>query len=79
MFDEPFSRTTTEIAAQVLCDPQLVRDYAGRGWIECRVLANGIRLYQPSAAEKVRRIRAERIARRGRYLRNAKPAAEATA
>lgn len=74
MPDEPYSRTTNEVAAQVPCDPKLVRNYAGWGWIECRTLTNGMRLFQPSAAEKVRRIRAERIARRGRYLRNAKPA-----
>ncbi|HEX4025887.1 MAG TPA: hypothetical protein VHX52_14475 [Steroidobacteraceae bacterium] len=73
MQDEPYTETTNTVAALVPCDPKLVRCYAAWGWIECRTLASGMRLFRPSAPEKVRRIRAERIARRGRYLRNARP------
>lgn len=69
MLDEPFSETTNEIAARAGCDPSLVRIYARNGWIESRMLVNGMRLFKSSASERVRAIRAERIARRGRYPR----------
>ncbi len=47
------------------CDPGTVRDYADLGLIECYRLANGVRLFKPSAAADVARIRAERLTRRG--------------
>lgn len=64
--DENFSETSNTIAAKVPCDPGTVRDYADAGWLECRRLASGTRLFKPSAVERVRKLRAERLARRGR-------------
>lgn len=75
MLDEAFSETTNAVAARVPCDPQLVRAYAASGWLECRTLASGMRLFKPSASERVRAIRAERLARRGKYKRHEKVAA----
>jgi hypothetical protein len=63
--DENYSETSNTIAAKVPCDASTVRDYADAGWIECRRLANGIRLFKPSAVSAVRKLRAERMARRG--------------
>jgi len=63
--DENFSETTNTIAAKVPCDPGTVREYADAGWLECRRLASGIRLFKATAVEQVRKVRAERMARRG--------------
>lgn len=63
--DDIFSETTSTIAAAVPCNGATVRDYADWGLIECRRLANGTRLLKPSAVEKVRKLRAQRLARRG--------------
>ena len=63
--DDIFSETTTTIAAAVPCNSATVRDYGDWGLIECRRLANGTRLFQRSAVERVRKLRAERLARRG--------------
>ena len=71
--DENYSETSNAIAAKVPCDAGTVRDYADAGWVECRRLANGIRLFKPSAVNAVRKLKAERLARRGE-----RPRAEAT-
>ncbi len=71
---DTFSLTTAAIAHAVPCDPGIVRLYADMGWLECRRLSNGVRLLKPSAVEKVRKLRAERLARRG-GSHKAKPAA----
>jgi hypothetical protein len=63
--DEVFTETTNTIAAAVPCNPATVRGYADWGWIEHRRLANGVRLFKRSAIERVRKLRAERLARRG--------------
>jgi hypothetical protein len=60
-----FSETTNAIAAAVPCDAGTVRAYCDWGWIECRRISNGVRLLKPSAVEKVRKLRTERLARRG--------------
>jgi hypothetical protein len=64
---DQFTETTNTVARAVdpPCDPGTVRDYADQGLIECLRLANGVRLFKPSASERVRQIRAERLARRG--------------
>lgn len=64
---EQFTETTNTVARAVdpPCDPGTVRDYADWGLIECRRLANGVRLFKPSAVSEVREIRAERLGRRG--------------
>lgn len=64
--DENFSETSNTIAARVPCDASTVRLYADAGWIECRRLANGIRLFKTSAVDTVRKVRAQRRAHRGR-------------
>ncbi len=68
MTTEEFTETSNAIARAVPtqpCDPSTVRFYADQGLIECRRLANGIRLFKPSAALRVEEIRTERLARRG--------------
>jgi DNA-binding transcriptional MerR regulator len=64
---DQFTETTNTVARAVdpPCDPGTVRDYANLGLIEYRRLANGVRLFKPSAVKKVREIRAKRLARRG--------------
>jgi hypothetical protein len=64
--DENFALTSNDVAAQVPCDAGTVRDYADWGWVEHRRLASGVRLFQPSAVAQVRKLRAERLASRGR-------------
>jgi len=56
MADDNFSHTSNSIAAKVPCDPGTVRDYADWGWLEHRRLANGVRLFKPSAVEQVRKL-----------------------
>jgi hypothetical protein len=63
--DENYSETSNTIAAKVPCDASTVRGYADAGWLECRRLASGVRLFKASAVEQVRKLRAERIAHRG--------------
>jgi hypothetical protein len=64
---EQFTESTNAVARAVdpPCDPGLVRVYADMGLIECLRLANGVRLFKPSTAAQVARIRTERLARRG--------------
>ena len=67
MAEEMFTETTSGVARRVdpPCDPGTVREYADLGLVACHRLANGVRLFKPSAAADVVRIRAERLARRG--------------
>ena len=65
MTDDLFTETPAAVAGAVPCDAGTVRDYCDWGLIEHRRLRNGIRLLKPSAVEEIRRIRAERLARRG--------------
>lgn len=62
-------KTTTTVAAEAGCQPNLVRLYADEGLLESRVLPNGVRLFKANAAHHVRKIKAERLSRRGRYVR----------
>ncbi|MDA8350168.1 MAG: hypothetical protein M0038_15445 [Pseudomonadota bacterium] len=62
---EGYSKTTNAIAAAVPCDSGTVRHYCDWGLIEHQRLANGTRFLKPSAVEGIRKIRAERLARRG--------------
>jgi hypothetical protein len=65
--NEQFTLSTNEVARAVdpPCDPGLVRIYADLQLIECLRLGNGTRLFKPSAAAEVARIRTKRLARRG--------------
>jgi len=66
MTDEFFSETTGSLARKVPCLPATVRKYCDDGLIESRCLPNGTRLFKPTAAEQVRKILAEHLARCGR-------------
>ena len=63
--DEIYTKTTSDIASAVPCHAGTVVDYCNWGLIPYRRLGNGVRLLSDSAVEQVRRIRAERLARRG--------------
>ena len=63
---DTFSETAATIAERVPCQRDLVKNYAKWGWVESRRLANGMWLFKPSAVSRVRTLRAERLARRGR-------------
>jgi hypothetical protein len=62
---EPFSETTTAIASGT-CQPALVRQYARQKLIPFIVASNGQMLFQPSARQLVRELKAKGLARRGR-------------
>jgi DNA-binding transcriptional MerR regulator len=61
-----FSETTGSLARKAEVEPDTIRHYANEGLIECIRLANGQRLFRPSAVKEVRTILRERLARRGR-------------
>ena len=63
--DDEFTQTPNAIAGAVPCDAGTVRDYCDWGLVPYRRISNGTRLLKPSAVDQVRRIRAERLARRG--------------
>jgi hypothetical protein len=64
MQDE-FCETVNSIARRVPCQAATVRRYANFGWIESRRLSNGMLVLKPSAADKVRKLRAQRLAKWG--------------
>jgi DNA-binding transcriptional MerR regulator len=66
MTDELHTETTTTIARSACVLAETVRDYENLGLLECVRLPSGVRLFKPSAAQRVREIFAERMARRGR-------------
>lgn len=61
-----FELTTSGLAREAKVIAETVREYADLGLIECRRLENGTRLFQRSAITKVRVIREQRLANRGR-------------
>ena len=73
MSDQDWTETTGTVAWKAGCHPDLVRQYANDGLIESRRLPNGTRLFRVEAADRVRQLKAERLALRGRHAR--KPAA----
>jgi DNA-binding transcriptional MerR regulator len=64
-----WTETTSSVAAEAGCEPSLVRAYTREGLIPSYQLPNGTRLYRRDAANRVRKIKAERLSRRGRYPR----------
>jgi len=66
---DDYTQTPNTIAALVPCDPATVRHYADCGLLEHRKTPHGMRLFKLSAVEHVRRLRANSLARRGRYPR----------
>lgn len=65
---ESFSLTTNAVAGAVPCDAGTVREYCDAGLLEHQRLPNGMRLLKASAVDRVREIRAEHLARRGRRV-----------
>lgn len=61
-----FTETTNAVAREVPCDAGTVRAYADMGLVPHMRLANGIRLFRPSAAALVREIREKRVDHRRR-------------
>ena len=62
---ETYCETTGTTARKAGVLPETVRAYADLGLLEFVRIANGMRMFRPDAAERVRKIRAERMARRG--------------
>jgi DNA-binding transcriptional MerR regulator len=56
MTAENFSETTSSVARQAGVLAETVRLYGKLGLLECLRLPNGIRLFKPSAADRVRKI-----------------------
>lgn len=59
-------QTTTAIAREASVLPATVRLYADLGLLDYITSSEGRRLFQKTAAQRVREIYAERMARRGR-------------
>jgi len=64
--DEAFTETTGALARAAHVSQPTVRKYTDLGLLPYIVASNRIRLYQPQAAQTVKRILAQRIAKRGR-------------
>lgn len=62
---DDFTQTSSSIARVADCTAALVRKYADEGLIECKRSTDGRRLFPHSAADTVRALKAERLARRG--------------
>jgi DNA-binding transcriptional MerR regulator len=73
MNQQEFSETTGSVARAVGCLPQTVRVYSDKGLVDYRRLADGTRIYQPAAIERVRELLAQGQARNTKR----KPAAAA--
>jgi hypothetical protein len=67
--DLEWPETTGTVARKAGCEAQLVREYADARLIPSRRLPNGTRLFRADADAQVRKLKAERLARRGRYSR----------
>lgn len=66
MTTEHFTETTGSLARKAEVGEHTVRVYADENLIEYVRIANGQRLFKPSAAARVRELFIERMARRGR-------------
>jgi DNA-binding transcriptional MerR regulator len=60
-----FTETTGSLARLAGVLPETVRAYGDLGLIECQRTANGVRMFRANAAEQVKKIVKERLARRG--------------
>ena len=60
-----YTNTSGDIAQKVPCQPDLIRQYSNMGLIQCRRLPNGTRLFSAEVVERVREIKAKRLANRG--------------
>jgi hypothetical protein len=64
--NEPFTETPTAIAQAAGCTPDLIRHYCNTGLLDFIKLANGMRLLQKRAGPQASKIKAQRMALRGR-------------
>jgi hypothetical protein len=64
---EPYTQTSSGISVLAECTPGYVRDLALAGLVPHIRASNGIYLYPASAAELVRKLKAQGLARRGIY------------
>ena len=62
---DDYTETTGSLARIAGVLPETVRAYGDMGLIDCKRMANGMRMFRPSAAEQVKKILAQRLARRG--------------
>jgi hypothetical protein len=72
MSSEHFNETSGSIARLAECSASYVIELARRGDIPHVTTSNGWRLFRREVAERVKAIKAERLARRGRYVRRAR-------
>jgi len=61
-----YTDTTSELARQARVTQPTIRKYADLGLLEFIVISNGVRLFRPGQADRVRAIYDERMAQRGR-------------
>ncbi len=71
---ESYTETSTQIAQRAGVLSETVRNYDALGLLDSIRLANGVRLFKPSAADLVRQLKIARIANRGNRGRRRKAA-----
>ena len=64
-----YTETVSAIAMMAGCTPNYVREQAAEGRVPCIRASNGMLLYPREAADVVRRLKAEGLARRGAVKR----------
>lgn len=64
--DDDFDCTSGDLARKAGTLTETVREYGDKGWIPCKRLPNGTRLFRSRDASAVQKIKAERLANRGR-------------
>lgn len=73
--DDAFTETTGSLSRKAGVLPETIRAYGDMQLIECQRLANGRRMFRSSAVAQVKKILAERLARRGGNTKRAPTAA----
>jgi len=66
-----YTETSGDVARRAGVSQVLVQQYARKGLLEFVELANGTRLFRASAADQVRQLKADRLAKRRRHPANA--------
>ena len=65
LMDGKYTDTTTDLARLARVNPATIRLYADEGLLDFVVIRDGMRLFRTGQADRVKALRAERIARRG--------------
>ena len=63
---EQFDHTAADISRESGAGVETVRAYGDAGWIACRRLINGVRVFPKSAIAETKKVLARRLANRGR-------------